>query len=69
MFDVFGDFEARGYLRNFEGLKDLRKVKKLEHRVFLKNLRKAIEYLKDAETITYQDVLHTHKILFQDLYP
>ena len=37
-FDVFGDFEARGYLRNLEGLKDLAEVKRLEHRIFLKNL-------------------------------
>src|SRR5437773_1946601 len=69
MFDVFGDFEARGYLRNFAGLKDLNKVKRLEHRIFLKNLPDAMEYLKSVETITYQDVLYTHKILFQDLYP
>jgi cell filamentation protein len=69
MFDVFGDCEARGYLRNFEGLKDLSKVKRVEHRIFLKNLSKAMEYLKGVETITYQDVLHTHEILFQDFYP
>lgn len=68
-FDVFGDFETRGYLRNSEGLKDTAEVKRLEHRVFLKNLASAVEYLKRIETITYQDVLHTHKILFQDVYP
>jgi len=28
-----------------------------------------MEYLKSVETITYQDVLYTHKVLFQDLYP
>jgi cell filamentation protein len=69
MFDVFGDFETRGYLRNSEGLKELSKVKRLEHRVFLKNLPKAIEYLKGIKIIAYQDVLHTHRILFLDLYP
>ena len=68
-FDVFGDFETRGYLRNSEGLKDLAEVKRLEHRVFLKNLVRAVEYLEHVETVTYQDVLRTHKILFQDMYP
>jgi cell filamentation protein len=68
-FDVFGDFETRGYLRNSEGLKDLAEVKRLEHRVFLKNLPSAVEYLKRVEPITYQDILHTHRILFQDVYP
>jgi cell filamentation protein len=68
-FDVFGDFETRGYLRNSEGLKDLNEVKRLEHRVFLKNLDKAVAYLKQAEEITYQHVLETHRILFQDVYP
>ena len=68
-FDVFGDFETRGYLRNSEGLKDTTEVKRLEHRVFLKNLASAVEYLKRLETITYGDVLHAHKILFQDVYP
>ena len=69
MFDVFGDFDTRGYLRNSEGLKDLSKVKRLEHRVFLKNLPSSIEYLKSVEIVAYQDVLHTHRILFHDLYP
>jgi cell filamentation protein len=67
-FDVFGDFETRGYLRNSEGLKDLAQVKRLEHRVFLRNLEFAVEYLKRVEPITYQNVLDTHKILFHDLY-
>ena len=31
-FDVFGDFETRGYLRNFWGLKDPAELKELEHR-------------------------------------
>jgi cell filamentation protein len=68
-FDVFGDFETKGYLRNSEGLKDVDEVKRLEHRVFLKNLGRAVEHLKHVEQLGYQDVLDTHKILFQDVYP
>jgi cell filamentation protein len=68
-FDVFGDFETRGYLRNTEGLKDPAEVKRLEHRVFLKNIGTAIEQLRPVDRITYQDVLDTHRILFQDVYP
>jgi cell filamentation protein len=68
-FDVFGDFETRGYLRNSEGLKNLDEVKRLEHRVFLKNLGRAAKHLKHVERLAYQDVLDTHRILFQDVYP
>ncbi len=34
-FDPFGDFETRGYLRNFEKESDLAIVKRLEHVSFL----------------------------------
>jgi cell filamentation protein len=68
-FDVFGDFETRGYLRNSEGLKDLDQVKRLEHRVFLKNLGFAVKHLMGAEPITYQAVLDAHRTLFHALYP
>jgi cell filamentation protein len=68
-FDVFGDFETRGYLRNSERLKNLGEVKRLEHRVFLKNLGRAVEHLKHVERLTYWDVLDTHRVLFRDAYP
>jgi cell filamentation protein len=68
-FDVFGDFETRGYLRNSEGLKDPAEVKRLEHRSYRKNIGAAIEHLRHVKQITYQDILDTHKILFQDVYP
>jgi cell filamentation protein len=68
-FDVFGDFETRGYLRNFQGLKDPAEVKELEHRHFRKNIDEAIEHLRQLNPITYQDVLDTHKILFGAVYP
>jgi cell filamentation protein len=68
-FDVFGDFESRGYLRNAAGLKDPRAVKEFEHRAFVRNVATAVEHLKNIEHITYQDILDTHKILFQEVYP
>jgi len=68
-FDAFGDFSTRGYLRNSESLKDLAEVKRLEHRGFLKNLPDAVAHLKRVARVSYQDVLDTHKVLFQDVYP
>jgi cell filamentation protein len=68
-FDVFGDFETRGYLRNSEGFKDPDQVQRLEHRNFHRNVGKAIEHLRQIGQITYQDVLDTHKTLFQEVYP
>ena len=43
MFDPFGDFETRGYLQNFEGLKRMDEVKVLEHTFFEANLEDAFE--------------------------
>jgi cell filamentation protein, protein adenylyltransferase len=68
-FDPFGDFETRGYLRNFQGLKDPEEIQRLEHIHFLENLDSAIEHLKHVDQISYQDVLDTHKILFRNVYP
>jgi cell filamentation protein len=69
IFDPFGDFERRGYLRNKAGLHNLTAVKEYEHRAFLDRLGEAVEHLQHAEPITYQHVLETHRILFQDVYP
>ena len=68
-FDVFGDFGSRGYLRNTAGLKDPRAVKEFEHRAYVRNVATAVEHLKNIKHITYQDILDTHKILFQEVYP
>lgn len=69
MFDPFKDFEAKGYLRNVVGEKDLNIVKHLEHDLFTANLPDAMAYLAKKKTITYGDFLHVHKHLFGDLYP
>ena len=45
VFDPFGDYETRGYLRNFEGLKRMDEVKVLEHTFFEANLEGRTEEL------------------------
>jgi cell filamentation protein len=52
-FDPFGDFESRGYLRNFASLKDISKVKDLEYASFQGNLSRAINVLEDVDFIKY----------------
>src|SRR5262252_4446785 len=49
IFDPFGDFERRGYLRNKPGLHNLTAVKEYEHRAFLDRLGEAVEHLQHAE--------------------
>jgi len=68
-FDPFGDFETRGYLRNFEGEKNLDIVRRLEHLSFTTGVEDAFQKLSQVETLSYEDVLGTHKILFEAVYP
>lgn len=68
-FDPFGDFDTKGYLRNYEGLSDPESVKHMEHSVFLANLDDAIEYLRTRRVINYASFLDVHEILFADFYP
>jgi len=69
IFDPFGDFESRGYLRNSQRLKDPAEVKALEHCHFLKNLDMAFSALASLEQLAYEHVLATHKTLFGSFYP
>lgn len=69
IFDPFGDFEERGYLRNHVMLKDLDQVKILEHISFLTHLDSAFDYLSSRDYLEYGDVLRVHGILFSDIYP
>lgn len=69
MFDPFGDFDSKGYLRNNFGKKDTREVKESEYMSFSYNLPKAMEFLKNCKTVNYDSVLETHRILFSDMYP
>lgn len=68
-FDPFEDFETRGYLRNVAGEKDPEILKALEHRSFLAKLDSALGRLSKVERLAYSDVLETHRILFESIYP
>jgi cell filamentation protein len=68
IFDPFGDFESRGYLRNTAALHDPVAVKEFEHRAFLAKLDQAFSNLAPIERLSYRDVLNTHKTLFEAVY-
>jgi cell filamentation protein len=69
IFDPFGDFETRGYLRNVFGDKDPETVKRREHQAFRFRVGEALNALARAPSLNYQDVLDTHSRLFGDYYP
>ena len=68
-FDPFGDFATEGYLRNVEKEKDLTIVKRAENASFMTGLDEAFATLAKAKTLSYDDVLTTHGILFGAVYP
>jgi cell filamentation protein len=69
VFDPFGDFATRGYLRNYAGETNLDIVKQLEHRAFQENLIQAMDNIAKAVSVGYADVLTTHQTLFSGVYP
>lgn len=68
-FDPFGDFETRGYLRNVARTKDPKIVRQMEHASFTTGLDAAFDKLASQKQLSYDDVLNTHKILFEAVYP
>jgi cell filamentation protein len=68
-FDPFGDFATRGYLRNFARTKDRAILRQLEHSAFTTGLDAALDALSKRKTLTYDDVLATHRTLFDPVYP
>jgi len=68
-FDPFGDFETQGYLRNLAKEKDPEIVRRLEHTSFTTGLDAAFERLAKVKHLSYPDVLETHRILFEAVYP
>lgn len=68
-FDPFGDFEARGYLRNHHGVKELGIIKRLEHNAFARNIQRALSNLQNAPVINIEYIQETHRTLFSDVYP
>jgi cell filamentation protein len=68
-FDPFGDFELQGYLRNLAKEKDPDIVRRLEHASFITGIDAALERLAKIKRLSYADVLETHRILFDAVYP
>lgn len=68
-FDPFGDFETQGYLRNHAKEKNLDIIRRLEHTSFLTGVNAAFDRLAKVECLSYPNVLETHKILFDAIYP
>jgi cell filamentation protein len=68
-FDPFGDFETRGYLRNVAKAKDATILQRLQHNSFLTGIDAALAHLVGQPTLAYGDVLHTHKTLFEGVFP
>jgi cell filamentation protein, protein adenylyltransferase len=68
-FDPFGDFATQGYLRNVEKEKNLDIVKRLEHASFTTGLAEAFTELQKPDTLSYANILQTHGILFDAVYP
>ena len=68
-FDPFGDFEARGYLRNHHGVKEPGIIKRIEHNAFARNIERALSNLQSAPEINLEFIQETHRTLFSDVYP
>jgi cell filamentation protein len=68
-FDPFGDFETRGYLRNVARTKDSKIIRQMEHASFTTGLDAAFAKLASRKQLSYDDVLGTHKALFEAVYP
>jgi cell filamentation protein, protein adenylyltransferase len=69
IFDPFGDFATRGYLRNLAGEKNLEIVRRLEHTSFITGIDASFSRLSSLRHLSYEDVLETHRILFEAVYP
>jgi cell filamentation protein len=68
-FDPFGDFETRGYLRNVAKAKNPEIVRRLQHNSFITGIDDAFRQLAARRRLSYDDVLGTHKILFEAVFP
>lgn len=66
-FDPFGDYAARGYLRNFAGESDPERIRHLEHHAFAANVHTALAALRRAARIDCDDVLETNRILLRSV--
>ncbi|KQS75971.1 Fic family protein [Rhizobium sp. Leaf383] len=69
VFDPFGDYKTRGYLRNVLGSKDTGELRQIEHGCFIANAESAAQTLRGHPKLSYAAILQVHRTLFQDLYP
>jgi cell filamentation protein len=69
IFDPFGDYAERGYLRNIAGERNPEIVKQVEHASFRANAESAMNELALRVPITPDAVAQVHKTIFQDVYP
>ena len=69
LFDPFHDFDSTGYLRNVRQDKDPETIKHVEHGLFCLNLERALAHLASRKTLSYDDFLRVHHLLFTDYYP
>jgi cell filamentation protein len=68
-FDPFGDLQTRGYLRNVARTRDAKIIRQLEHSSFTTGLDAAFAKLAARKRLSYDDVLGTHQVLFEAVYP
>ena len=69
VFDPFGDFESRGYLRNTFCEKDRRIVQRLEHAAYLAQIYDLVGTLRREKSIRYRTILNIHCQIFSSIYP
>lgn len=69
VFDPFGDRASRGYLRNALATDDPALIARIEARAFSVNVQPALQSLETRSRLTHDDVLSTHRQLFQSVYP
>ena len=69
IFDPFGDYETRGYLRNHFQIKDVELEKALERISFRDMLPDALGYLAAVDYVRYEHFLKVHDILLSGVYP
>ncbi|WP_186374239.1 Fic family protein [Roseomonas gilardii] len=68
-FDPFGDRDTRGYLRNRLGTNNPVLIARLETAAFAANVLPALDALRTAPTVGYEQVLDTNRQLFSSVYP
>jgi cell filamentation protein len=69
VFDPFGDYEIRGYLRNTQAEMDRSIMRKWEHAVYVSNIVSVVGYVRNDTPITYKTLLNTHRQIFETVYP